>query len=96
MHLVSSAVALAGPRAAAQVGQGHFFLNLCCHLPILQQSTTCKGSTNSFNILLGHTVKVILGLNPSWGSDTPSTPAPGSRVAWFQFLPHLWQPGSQP
>lgn len=75
VHLVGSAVPLAGPRAAAQVGQGHFFLNLCCHLPILQQSTACEGSTNSFSILPGHTVEVILGLSPSWGSDAPRTPA---------------------
>lgn len=64
VHLVSSTVPLAGPRAAAQVGQGHFFLDLCCHLPILQQSTTWRQSTNGFSILPGCTENVKLGISP--------------------------------
>lgn len=66
MHLVGSAVPLAGPGAAAQVGQGHFFLDLCCHLPVLQQSTTCKGSVNGFSIPPGCAENVTLRIGPFW------------------------------
>lgn len=71
VHLVSGAVPLAGPRAAAQVGQGHLLLDLRRRLPILQQSTTCKGCTRGFNILSDCPGNIALGTSPF---QTPQAP----------------------